>query len=99
MQLQYGDTERETEMSDFARPPEKPPRAGKDTFGQTSGASPTGRTKKTLPEKRRKEKKKNGRKPWLFTNFWGLVLGCIGATDSESRLSFRIFEIYKNFKA
>ena len=27
-------------MSDFARPPRKPPRAGKSTFGQTNGLHP-----------------------------------------------------------
>ena len=32
--------QREIQLSDFARPPKKPPRAGKGTFGQTNGLHP-----------------------------------------------------------
>ena len=50
-------SERETDLSDFARPPEKPPRAGKGTFGQTNGFHHmVERRNRTRKEKKKKTK-------------------------------------------
>ena len=55
-----------TDLSDFARPPKKPPRAGKSTFGQTNGLHPLVERKilmiKSYYKQRNKENEKKKKK-------------------------------------
>ena len=46
-------------MSDFARPPEKPPRAGKGTFRQTIGLHPLVERRKKDMKRERKDREEN----------------------------------------
>ena len=81
-------------MSDFARPPKKPPRAGKGTFGQTNGLHPLAERRmydriiyKKAEEKKKKKLKMLNGEILALERLWRLP--CIS-------VSARRFQISKN---
>ena len=74
-----------TDLSDFARPPKKPPRAGKSTFGQTNGLHPLVERKILMIKSYYKQRNKENEKK---TEKWS------GETESGTREALEASELF-----